>query len=148
MKDKGGKGNRLAKKLGISRQRVSALKQAGKLKTDGDELDIDASARMHQERLAAQQRSPSRQIKDFYDAKMAKLEFEKATGAVVEVERVSQEWRKGVVAVKNRFLGLGRELAPQLAGRGPQEIKTIIDKRVFEILRLLAHQEFHPETDD
>ncbi len=142
-----GKGNRLAKKLGISRQRVSALKQEGKLKTDGDDLDIDASARMHQERLAAQQRSPSRQIKDFYDAKMAKLEFEKASGVLVEVPKVQQEWRKSVVAVKTRFLGLGRELAPHLTGKGPQEIKTVIDKRVFEILRLLAHKDFHPETE-
>ena len=73
---------------------------------------------------------------------MAELEYAQARGEVVSRAKINQEWNRGVLAVKNRLIGLGRELAPHLTGRGPQEIRSVIDSRVFEILRLLAHPEY------
>jgi hypothetical protein len=132
-----------ARTLGVSQQRVQALKKEGKLQFDEKGgVDQEASLRMHQQRLDAQARSPSKQVKEFYDAKRAKLDYEKAAGAVVDREQVRQEWNRISLAIKNAFLGLGRELAPLLVGRGPQETKAVIDRRVFEILRLLAHKEY------
>jgi hypothetical protein len=121
------------------------LKKEGKLRMVGRRVDAEASLQLHQERLAAQQRSPARQVKDVYDARMAKLEYERAVAKVVDASTVQREWRQALLRVKNRFLGLGRELAPLLHGRGPLETKTIIDRRIFEILRLLAHPEHYPE---
>jgi hypothetical protein len=46
-----------------------------------------------------------------------------------------------VVNVRNRLLGLGRELAPHLSNKGPNEIKALIDARIYEILRLLARDD-------
>ena len=76
---KGGSGtvSSYARRLDVSHQRVSYLKKHGKLKMTRACIDEKASYRMHWERLAALRPSPSRQIKDLYDAKMAKLEYEK-----------------------------------------------------------------------
>lgn len=138
-----GNQNDLARKMGVSRQRVSALKQKGKLGADHD-----ATLRMHQQRLAAQQRSPERRVKDLYAAKMAKLEYEREAKSLVEIVRVQREWKRAVLAVKNRFLAMGRELAPRLVGLGPHEIKALIDQRVFETLRLLANKEYDQAESD
>lgn len=57
---------------------------------------------------------------------------------------VTREWNRHVLTVKNRLLGLGREMAPRLVGLGPMQIQAAIDNRIFEILRLLAHPEYCP----
>jgi hypothetical protein len=78
------------------------------------------------------------------DADMAELEYEVARGELVPRKKVIHEWNRAVLIVKNRLIGLGRESAPHLTGRGPQEIRSVIDGRVFEILRLLAHDKYYP----
>lgn len=42
------------------------------------------------------------------DVALAAHKFSVARGEYIAKDIVRQEWRKGVVAVKNRFLGLGR----------------------------------------
>jgi biotin operon repressor len=78
------------------------------------------------------------------DAERAELELAREKASVVSRESVNRQWRCAVVMVKNRLLSLGRELAPRLHTGGPMECQSIINERVCEILRLLAHPEFYP----
>ncbi len=79
------------------------------------------------------------------DAARAELELEIARSEVISRALVTRQWRQSVIVVRDRFKNLGRSLAPQLINRGPIEIQTIVDSRVYEILRLLSHQEFSPK---
>ena len=77
-------------------------------------------------------------------AESAEIKVALARSQLVEKAEVEREWRQRVVTVKNRLKALGRELAPRLAGNGPQEIQAVVDARVLEILRLLSHKEYMP----
>jgi hypothetical protein len=78
------------------------------------------------------------------DVQKARFELEVSKGEWVRKVDVSREWRRSVVSVKNALLGLGRQLAPLLHGRGMGEMKSIIDQKVFEVLRHLANHEHCP----
>jgi hypothetical protein len=81
------------------------------------------------------------------DASRSELELQIARAEVISRAVVSRQWRQAVIVVRDRFKNLGRELAPRLVSLGPQAIRAEIDRRVYEILRLLAHQEFAPTAD-
>jgi hypothetical protein len=81
------------------------------------------------------------------DLELAAHKLSVAKGEFISRAAVSIEWRRAVVIVKNRLLSLGRECAPLVANRGPNEAKSIIDRKVFEALRALAHQQFAPAAD-
>ena len=136
---RGGNGNDLARRLGVSRQRVSALKKSGKLKTSGPSLDVEASERMHRERLAAQQPSASRQVKELYDAKMAKLEYEKAVGLVVETSVVRREYFRLARIVRDAIMSIPDRLAGELAAEHDQiRIHAILSKELSQALAALG----------
>jgi hypothetical protein len=120
------------------------MKKEGKLRMVGRRVDADTSLRLHQERLAVQQRSPARQVKDHYDAKMAKLEYEKAAAQVVEIATVQREWQRALTAAKTALLGIGRQLSPRLVNIGVLQIQSLIDQAVINALRRLAHPEHYP----
>ncbi|MBA3754243.1 MAG: hypothetical protein H0X01_08930 [Nitrospira sp.] len=80
------------------------------------------------------------------EVQRARFELEISKAEWVRKTEVTRAWRRASISVKNRFLGLGRELAPHLVGRGPNEIRAIIDARVHEILRLIARQGFTDEV--
>lgn len=150
----------LAKVMGVSRSTVHEWRADGLEPEPDGRYSVDKGRQFHaarQMRAGLRGGTNGAQLTNAIDSKERKLKADAdmaehnlaiAQGKVVPREVVSKEWRRGVVTVKSRLLGLGRELAPVLTGRGPHEIKTIIDKRVFEILRLLAHQEFAPETEE
>ena len=77
-------------------------------------------------------------------AESAEIKVAQARSRLVEKAEVEREWRQRVVTVKNRLKALGREVAPRVAGKGPQEVQAVIDSRVLEILRLLSHKEYMP----
>ena len=74
------------------------------------------------------------------DLQLAEHKLKVARGEYIPRETVILEWRRSAIAVKNRFLGLGRELAPHLTGKGPREIEALLNQRIYEILRLIARQ--------
>jgi hypothetical protein len=57
---------------------------------------------------------------------------------LIDIDEVKRQWRRRLSQIKGRMSGLGGELAPRLAHRGPQEVQAILDERVIEILRELA----------
>lgn len=100
-----------ARTLGISRQRVYAQVKAGKLRLR--KSGQGQQAQWQAERIAAQTRSPERRVKDFYEAKRAKIEFEQLVGTLVERSAVSQEWfrlarqvRDGILNIPDRLAGV------------------------------------------
>jgi biotin operon repressor len=142
---KRGTGNQLAKRIGVSRQRVSQLKQAGKLKTTGAGIDVARSERMHAERLAAQQTSPSRQIKEHYEAKVAKFEFERLMGQWVEVAAVERDAFRNGRQIRDGFLGFADRLSALLAAESDEhKIHAILTKEIRQLLALLATPEEQP----
>lgn len=130
-----------ARRLAVSHQRVSYLKKHGKLKMTAAGIDEKASYRMHQERLAALRPSPSRQIKDLYAAKMAKLEYEKATGVLIERAQVEKEaFRTGRI-VRDTMMGLPDRLAGVLASETDQKkIHAILTKEIRQAIEALSHE--------
>ena len=143
---KRGTGNAYAKRIGVSRQRVSALKHAGKLALKGGgpvpEIDPEESIRLQRARHDAQRRSPSRDIKDLYDAKMAKLEYEKAIGQVIERDQVRNDaFRLGRI-IRDGIMGLPDRLAGVLASEtDQQQVHAILTKELRQVLEALAPYE-------
>jgi transcriptional regulator with XRE-family HTH domain len=134
-----GTGNSLAKRLGVSRQRVSALKKKGRVKMIGATVDEKASERMHRERLAAQQTSPSRQLKDLYAAKMSKLEYDKMIGAVVEKAQVEKDAFRIARIIRDTLLRLPDRLAGILASESDQnKIHALLTKELRQVLEALS----------
>jgi hypothetical protein len=141
----------LAQSLSISRSTAKNLRRDGLSRREqGYSLDEAAellrrrSLRLAHLKGTSQSAVDAKARKLLADANMAELEYAQAKGEVVSRTKVTSEWNRAVLIVKNRLIGLGRELAPHLTGRGPQEIRSVVDSRIFEILRLLAHTEYYP----
>jgi hypothetical protein len=66
------------------------------------------------------------------DVDRARAELAITKNEWVEKRVVQGEWQRALLRVKNRFLGLGRELAPLLHGRGPIETGAErVDRRTW-----------------
>jgi hypothetical protein len=68
----------------------------------------------------------------------AETDLARSLQLVVDVDEVRQQWRRRTDQIRNRLTCVGRELAPRIAHRGPQEIWAIMDQHMFQILRELA----------
>ena len=143
----------LSRRLNVSRSTVDRLREDGLAQDavggydlkQAEELLRRRSLRVaHMSNGTAQAAVEAKTRKLSADADRAELELARAKSEVVSRAMVNREWRCAVIQTKNRLLSLGREIAPQLAGCGPMQIKATVDKRIFEILRLLAHQEYYP----
>ena len=144
----------LARRLNVSRSTINRLRQDGLTCDRNGHYDLGEARELQRVRVlrmrettseSKERREGALQLKESrlrVDLEMAEHKLAVARGEYIAKESVIREWRRSVVAVKNRLLGLGRQLAPLLQGKGPQEIQHVIDQRMFEILRLLAYQEF------
>jgi hypothetical protein len=143
----------LARRLSVSRSTIDRLCRDG-LKSDSvGHYDVEEARefqRVRTLRLATVGKKPSeaalasKERKLAADASMAELKYAQARGELILRDQVQQEWRCALIALKNRFLGLGRELGPRLTGCGPMQIQAAIDGRIFEILRMLANPNYYP----
>lgn len=135
-----GKASQLSRRLGVSRQRVYALKQTGKLKLTAGDIDVSESVRMHAERLAAQTSSPARKIKEHYEAKMAKLEYEKAAGLLLEKAAVERDAFRNGRQIRDGLLSFADRLAALLAAESDaNKIHALLTKEVHQLLAQLAN---------
>jgi hypothetical protein len=142
----------LSRRLRVSRSTIDRLIKDG-LKADSHgEYSVDQAQQLQRVRAlrmrdatadSEERREGALQLKEArlrVDLEMAEHKLAVAREEYIPRDTVILEWRRAAVSVKNRFLGLGREMAPHLAGKGPREIESLINQRVFEILRLLARQ--------
>jgi hypothetical protein len=147
----------LARRLKVSRSTVDRLRQDGLTCDRNGEYDLNEAKELQRIRVlrardladtGKAKQGDTLQLKEDrlrVDLELAQHKLAVAKGEFIPRQDVAIEWRRAAVSVKNRFLGLGREMAPHLAGKGPREIESLINQRVFEILRLLAHQDYTPE---
>ncbi len=152
----------LARRLSVSRSTIDRLIKDG-LKADGhgeysvaqaEHLQRVRSLRMRDVATEGnERREGALQLKEAklrVDLELAEHKLAVARGEFISKDFVVLEWRRAAVSVKNRFLGLAREMAPHLTGKGPREIEALLNQRIYEILRLIAHHQFAPaaETTD
>lgn len=151
-----------ARQLGVAKSYVTKLKEHGRLVMDasGKLVDIDASkariaatADPGKADISAQWQAPppapkapesdedgtpsyqeARAEKERFAAKMAKLEYEKAIGKLVDkaevqavVEDVITQFRQGLESLPYR-------LAPELAGKDLDGIRSALKQEIFEAL--------------
>lgn len=73
-----------------------------------------------------------------YKAKLAEIALKKATGELIPRELIESELIHVSLTVKHAFLGLPKQVAPQLAGLEPRPIEVILSKRIKEIVNEFA----------
>lgn len=73
-------------------------------------------------------------VKETYLARLRQLEYDRKSGAVVEVDAVAAMLASKVGNVRNRMLGLGGVIAPIIAPTQAAWAKQIIDRAVVDIL--------------
>ena len=81
-------------------------------------------------------------------ALLAEIEVSQLYRQLVSRHDVIMEWRRALLRVKNLLIGLGRQQAPLLVGKNPQQIQVAIDERVRQILLELAHPEYLPNGEE
>jgi len=69
-----------------------------------------------------------------HKADIAEMESRKLARELVEVDHIVAEFGKLVFAVRQRLLGLGSRLAPQLSKKPPAFIKQKLDAAIDEVL--------------
>lgn len=135
----------LAGQLGISYERARRLRKNGlQVKPDGT-YDL-SEARMFD--AARRARTPGLETEGMVawnnrlrkaKALQAERDLVRSLERVVDVDEVRRQWHARMVQIKNRLTDIGRELAPHLAHRGPQEVLAIMDQHILQILRDLAN---------
>jgi predicted oxidoreductase len=129
----------MAKRLGVSPPRITALKKKGRVKMIGSVIDEDATERMHRERIAAQQPSRYRKIKQLYDAKMAKLDYDKAVSSVLDKAQVEKDAFRIARIVRDTLMRLPDRLAGVLASETNQnKIHAILTTEIRQALEALS----------
>lgn len=77
----------------------------------------------------------SRAIKEAYLARLAKLEYEEKSGAVVRTDNVKVAWFNILRVLRDRILNLPDRLAPLLAAEtDPKTIREFLDAELRQIL--------------
>jgi hypothetical protein len=97
-------------------------------------------------RVAAAQDSPvlpggpsyaqSRAIREAYAARLAKLDYEERSGALVRTDRVKVGWFNALRVVRDRILNLPDRLAPLLAAESDE--RRVREMLVVELRTVLA----------
>jgi phage terminase Nu1 subunit (DNA packaging protein) len=138
-----------AETIGVAKSYITKLKQEGRLIMVDGKVDVDASiqrindtrdpnrddvvARHQQEREAKQQRpetptdnissnfATARAIKMGFEAKTAKLEYEKATGKLIETEEVRAVAANAGATLRSHLERMPDQLAPELSVENNQD---------------------------
>ena len=134
----------LAKAINLSPTIVQQMVANGEIAKGADGcFDIAAALKVKEERARRQKGGvvydPELQAIKVQREKnkmaLEALELAQKADKVVQKADIVREWSHLMLELKHRLTGLGREIAPLVMGRSPQEVQAIIDGRVFEILR-------------
>ena len=81
----------------------------------------------------------SRAIKEAYNARLAKLEYEEKSGALVRTDSVKVSWFNVLRVLRDRALNLPDRLAPLLASEtDPKLVRELLDTELRQILNDVA----------
>ncbi len=143
----------------VSRKTVTEWKQRGLLRftADGD-VDFAASDQALREHglLDADEAATldglwsmaeAERINENYAARIKRLEYERESAAVAEIDDVVAVIVLEFANVRSRLSRIGVDLAPKLAGmRDASEIKAVIDAEVIAALEELTAEDQEPPT--
>ena len=77
----------------------------------------------------------SRAIKEAYLARLAKLEYEEKSGAVVRTDSVKVAWFNVLRVLRDRVLNMPDRMAPLLAAESdPKQVRELLDAELRQIL--------------
>lgn len=144
-----------AKRIGVGRSRVTALKQAGRLvmTEDGKRVLVSASiARI--EATADPSKGEGESIPDerpdyqaararreAANAQLAEIELMERCGALMQAQEVGAAVADAGVSFRMALEGMGAMLAPQLAGMTDEsDIRQLVDEYVEHLLQELSHK--------
>jgi len=143
-------GYELAKIVGVTPQRISALKKQGRIKeskrgyhvptckqiilesreTNGKHLPVESKYKTL---------TDARTAHETQKAKLAELEFRKRSGELVEKDEMIKFCSEIITVVRARLLGIGSKVSPDIAGlESIKKIKAIIDKEINDALTELS----------
>jgi predicted transcriptional regulator len=136
----------LAKALGVSRATISKYVDDGLRPERDGTFDVEKGRRWHEQAVDRTKAGTSRTSlaltfdERYRKAKAIGMEKELAVqlGELVSRAEVKREWSMQLLQIRDGFLYLGREVAPQLVGRSAREIQATIDARVMQILGQLS----------
>lgn len=139
----------LARALGYSTESLRKAKENGEIivAPDGTMSVEQARAAMLERAERGRQlgkNSEWREREQRAKALEREVKLQKTVEKLVDKDEVRMEWDRAVTRVKQAMLGIGRELAPTLVNKGPHEIQALIDVKIFEVLRNLAHATYSP----
>ncbi|PWE52290.1 hypothetical protein DEM27_31610 [Metarhizobium album] len=84
-------------------------------------------------------KADAEKVKENYAARLKQLEYDRQSGAVVAIDDVVVAVAAEYAVVRNRLLGIGAKIAPDLTTlQSAEEIKAIIDAEVTEALNQLT----------
>ena len=81
----------------------------------------------------------SRAIKEAYNARLAKLEYEEKSGILIRTDTVKVSWFNVLRVLRDRTLNLPDRLAPILAAEmDPKQVRELLDTELRQILNDVA----------
>ena len=81
----------------------------------------------------------SRAIKEAYNARLAKLEYEEKSGILVRTDTIKVSWFNVLRVLRDRTLNLPDRLAPILAAEmDPKQVRELLDTELRQILNDVA----------
>lgn len=138
-----------ARRIGVGRSYVTALKKSGRLVMNGDLVLVEESMASIARSNGAPERaavvtpsfSDSRDKKDHYDAELKRIEYEERCGRLVQAEAVQGIVANAAATLRSRLEALPDQLAPQLAATGDeQQIRAMLADAVESALSELSGQ--------
>ena len=136
-----------AKHRGITEGAVRKALSSGRISnTPSGKIDSEladkqwcANTRTSLDDTTASSYKQSRAVREAYNAKMAKLEFEKESGRLIEKDQVRVDMFNAGRVTRDRILAVPDKVIPKLVGKTDiREMKEILKGDLTEALRELA----------
>lgn len=106
---------------------------------DDSNLHDDALKLLSADGTRLWSKAEAEQVKENYAARLKQLEYDREIGLVVTIDDVVVAVASEYAVVRNRLLGIGSKVAPEIAAMGSaEEIKALIDEEVIEALNQLT----------
>lgn len=114
----------------------AALIAHGVRRAPGDEVD---EFEVLEDADAKWSKAEAERVKENYAARLKQLEYDRESGAVVEIDDVVVAVASEYAVVRNKLLDIGTKVAPRAAVlKSAEEIKALIDAAVIEALEELT----------
>lgn len=106
---------------------------------DDDDIREEAARLLSADGGELWSKADAERVKENYAARLKQLEYDRESGKVVEVDDVVVAVASEYAVVRNRLLGIGAKLAPDLATlQSASEIMALIDEEITEALNELT----------